>query len=193
MPALPTISLSADIMTATSFFLTGVISAIAFTKRFREEARKGRVLSLEQKSLEYLFSMRSKLRETINSVDDFPEVTDDASAQELYSGLRTIRRTLRELEQDYFLLGDDENSRKFAAKLSDAEIHYAAFFHDFHQRQIDYHLINRFKQVVYDLLEDVELKILGIYEENGASRSMAIAHTKSRYQKIREAIQELNR
>lgn len=193
MLALPNIALSADIMTATSFFLTGVISAIAFTKRFREEARKSRVLTLEEKSLDYLFLMRSTLRETINRVEDIPDVTDDASAQELYSRLRPIRRTLRELEQDYFLLGDDENSSKFAAKLSDAEIHYAAFLDGFHQRQIDYQLINRFKQVVYDLLEDVELKILSIYEENGASRAMAIVHTKNRYQRIRQAIQELNR
>lgn len=192
MLALPTISLSADIMTATSFFLTGVISAIAFTKRFREEARKSRVLSLEQKSLEYLFHMRSTLRETINRVEDIPEVTDAASAQELYSALRTIRRTLRELVQDYFLFGDDENSNKYAAKLSDAETHYAAFLEGFHQRQIDNSILNRFKQVVYDLLEEIELKILGIYEENGASRKMATVQTKSRYKRIREEIQELN-
>lgn len=192
MIALPTISLSADIMTATSFFLTGVISAIAFTKRFREEARKSRVLALEQKSLENLFHMRSTLRETINRIEDVPDVTDDVSAQELYSALRAIRRTLRELVQDYFLFGDDDNSNKYAAKLSDAETHYAAFLEGFHQRQIDYSILNRFKQVVYDLVEEIELKILDIYEENGAPRTKAIEETRSRYKRIKEEIRNLN-
>jgi hypothetical protein len=189
---LSSISLSADVMTATSFFLTGAISAIAFIKRFREEARKSRVLSLEQKSLENLFHMRDSLRDTINRIEDLPDVSDDISAQELYSGLRSIRRTLRELVQDYFLYGDDDSSQKYAQILNDAELHYAAFLAAFRTQNIDYSVLNRFKQVIYDLLEEIELKILGIYDENGAPRKMAIANTRDRYIKIREEIHQLN-
>jgi hypothetical protein len=171
--------------------VTALVSVWLFSRRYREEARKTRITRLETISLDQLFRFREQLVSCLDRFEDLPDISDDATAQAFWAGLRSIRRDVRKSIDEYALFSAADAYQKHSSAFTEADQHYHAFYNDLIQHRVNYTVVNRFKRFLYGLLEDVGARILEIQALDGRSRTAEITALRSRYRSLRNEIDEL--
>jgi hypothetical protein len=183
---------SVDLKTVLAL-VTAIITVTLFLKRVGEEARKARIARLETRSLDQLFKFREQLISCLDRFEDLPDVVDDSSAQTFWTTLRAIRHDLRRSIDEHALFAAADEYQEHARAFSDADKSYRAIAEDLALRRIDYNIANRFKRIVYQLLEAADIRIVRIQELDGRSRAREQILIRSNYDGRIAEIDELLR
>lgn len=188
MPFPATIEVDAKTLLAA---ITAAVSLWLFFRRWRDESRKTRLVELQKKALDQLFRSRDTLVACLERLDDAPDVESDETANALYGAVRSVRRDIRNTINEFLLFGTRDEYELVSGLYYEADRHYHSFVRQLPTRHVDYSAVNLFKRTIYQLLEDIEVRILQAQELDGRLRTNEVKTVRARYAERRTEIDQL--
>ena len=176
-----------DLATAGAFLLSGFFSGYLFTKRFSEESSKQQRAALQNKSVDFLFSMDEQLEKYLEVYKALPEPMDehtlsieDPKERSLEIGRRAAEQVrilwevelgIRKIMEKFHLHGDVELIKELDGLLDDCSRALVKYADQINQiGKIDNHLINKMNSLIVRLRREVMKSILDKYIEVGIDR-----------------------
>lgn len=170
-----------DLATAGAFLLSGFFSGYLFTKRFSEESSKQQRAALQNKSIDFLFSMDEQLEKYFweyeavsNPIDDAFRLRDFEEISRLVpiqlKKLSEIQSGIREIVQKFHLHGDVELIKELDGLSDESSKGFEEYKKEIRKSNIKNHLVNEMKSLIVRLRREVMKSILDKYIEVGIDR-----------------------